>query len=406
LEDLLQLEDIKIIRDKTVLDEDGPPAIMMGDFNIHAHKYGIMDRLFGKAGAVDAYIEVHGTGEGGETVNINENLLAKHFYLEEGHPWPPDDPYMVGRIDYVYVKEWGGGLWLVPTEAYVIRDWTYYSDGAQELMDLSDHFPLFVKFKIFEGGCTAWMKGDLNCDRLINFVDFAILASAWMSRPGDGGWDPVCDISEPADDFIDTKDVDVIAGSWLTLPVHNVTQDKWFMCIQTAINDANNGDEIEVAPGTYYGGINFKGKAIRLYSTAGPNDTIIDGIGNCHVVQCVSGEGANTILKGFTITGGNASGGWPDSYGGGMFNWVSSPTVTNCIFTGNSADSGGGMYNTGSSPAVTDCKFTGYLTSGNGGVMFNVQSIPTVTNCTFSGNEAGNYGGGMFNDSSSPTVTN
>jgi hypothetical protein len=46
--------------------------------------------------------------------------------------------------------------------------------------------------------------------------------------------------------------------------------------IQAAIDASSNGDEIEVAPGTYYEAINFNGKAVRLYSSGGPDVTIID----------------------------------------------------------------------------------------------------------------------------------
>jgi len=128
--------------------------------------------------------------------------------------------------------------------------------------------------------------------------------------------------------------------------------------IQAAIDASSNGDEIEVAPGTYGEAINFNGKAIRLYSTAGPNDTTIDGSGHYHIVQCISSEEPNTILEGFTITGGNANGTDPnDRRGGGMFNFNSSPTVTNCTFSGNSAiTDGGGMYNDWDSyPTLANC---------------------------------------------------
>jgi hypothetical protein len=199
--------------------------------------------------------------------------------------------------------------------------------------------------------------------------------------------------------------------------------------IQTAIDNANNSDEIEVAPGTYPEAINFNGKAVRLYSSGGPELTTIDANGlNSRVVTCDSGENANTILEGFTITGGNAD------FGGGMFNYQSNPTVINCIFSGNTAtisggamrnyannsavtnctfngntasNSGGGMSNyQGSSPTVTSCIFSGN-TADNGCGMSNVQSRPTVTDCNFSGNTAAIRGGGMFNyNTSSPTVTN
>ncbi len=91
-----------------------------------------------------------------------------------------------------------------------------------------------------------------------------------------------------------------------------------------------------------------------------PNDpvvvmqTIIDGTGFDHVVQCVSGEGPDTVLSGFVVTLGFTFDG-----GGGMFNDSSSPTVTNCSFSGNSAIfNGGGMYNEASSTTtVTNTGF-------------------------------------------------
>ncbi len=172
--------------------------------------------------------------------------------------------------------------------------------------------------------------------------------------------------------------------------------------IQDAIDVAMDGDEIIVAPGTYFETIDFIGKAIWLHSSDGADVTTIDGTGNFHVVQCVSGEGPDTVLDGFTVTGGDADGTCPDNCrGGGMFNDGSSPTVTNCTFKGNTAlVQGGGMYNLdSSSPTVTNCTFIGNTGSG----MFNFACSPTVTNCTFSGNT----GRGMDNGGgSNPTVTN
>jgi len=422
-ENLLQLEDIRIIRDATVVDEDGPPAIIMGDLNIHRDKYGIMDQLFRKAGAIDAYIDVHGTGEGGETIDLPRNRLARIFCLDDDKTPYNDcdisDPRVtemqIDRLDYVYVKQSGGGLRLVPTDAYVIRDWQYYSAIKSAYLDLSDHYPLVTKFRIFQGGCTARMKGDLNCDRVIGLSDLAILCSAWLSRPGDAMWDSACDMSEPPDEFVDFKDYSEFARQWLTMPIHNVTQDTWYGFIQVAINDANNGDEIVVVPGTYLEAIDFKGKAITLRSTD-PNDpnvvaaTVINGFTYYHVIRCVSGEDANTVLTGFTITGGYACGPDADSMGGGgMYNSGSSPMVTNCTFTGNTAQWGGGMFNNyNSNPIVTNCMFRNN-SAGYGGGMFNYNSRPRLTGCTFADNKAlsADYGGGgMINNNSSPTVTN
>ena len=173
--------------------------------------------------------------------------------------------------------------------------------------------------------------------------------------------------------------------------------------IQAAINAAApyEGDRISVAPGIYNEAIDFAGKAVALRSSDGPDVTTIEAAAlETSVVTCSTGEGPDTILEGFTITGGSAT------YGGGMYNSGSSPTVSNCIFTENWArNSGGGMYNSGSSPRVNNCAFRGNSADYGGG-MYSRTGSPTVVNCTFNGNASG-LGGGMYNSSySSPTVTN
>jgi len=96
-------------------------------------------------------------------------------------------------------------------------------------------------------------------------------------------------------------------------------------------------------------------------------------------------------------------------YGGGMYNYnASSPKVTHCTFSGNTAVWGGGMYNTHNSlPRVEHCVFLENTATDHGGGMKNYsQSHAIVTNCSFIGNVGTNYGGGMFNDNSRPVVTN
>ncbi len=86
--------------------------------------------------------------------------------------------------------------------------------------------------------------------------------------------------------------------------------------IQTAIANAVDTDEIVVAPGTYFEVINLLGKAVTLRSSDGPETTTIDAqqTGGT-TVGCWNGEGADTILQGFTITG--AQGGTAFGCGGG-----------------------------------------------------------------------------------------
>jgi parallel beta-helix repeat protein/predicted outer membrane repeat protein len=187
----------------------------------------------------------------------------------------------------------------------------------------------------------------------------------------------------------------------------NVPAD--YPTIQACIDAAVSGvDECVAAPGTYHETINFLGKAITLRSSGGADVTTIDatGIGGS-VVTCVSSEGPETILDGFTITGGTGTYEAQSGvrYGGGMYNANSSPTVTNCTFSGNTNFfTGGGMYNDDSSPTVTNCTFSDNL-GGDGAGMYNYGSNPTVTHCAFSGN-VGSYGGAMLNSGSSPTVAN
>ncbi|MHC4756419.1 MAG: right-handed parallel beta-helix repeat-containing protein, partial [Planctomycetota bacterium] len=181
-----------------------------------------------------------------------------------------------------------------------------------------------------------------------------------------------------------------------------------FTSINAAINDpcTVDGDEIEVAPATYYEAINFNGKAVHLYSSDGPTLTIIDGKKNVHVVLCYGGEDANTIIEGFYITGGNADGTGEFGDGGGMYNHGASPTVIDCIFANNQAShGGGGMANCmRSSPTVINCTFLVNSANEKGGGMYNdYNSNPMVTHCTFSNNSASD-GGGIYNEDSNPTV--
>jgi parallel beta-helix repeat protein len=186
-----------------------------------------------------------------------------------------------------------------------------------------------------------------------------------------------------------------------------------FATIQAALDAAADGDEIIVHPGTYPEAIDFLGKAMYLHSSDGAAATIIDATGlDTSVVTCASGEGPDTVLGGFTVTGGT---GTPDEYGtrrgGGMYNENSSPTVTNCALSGNWAEySGGGMYNKDGSPTVTGCLFSTNSAMFGGG-LYSWGGGPLITDCTFSGNSANGYqspgfGGGMFVGSGSPTIAN
>ncbi|HUT30960.1 MAG TPA: LamG-like jellyroll fold domain-containing protein [Sedimentisphaerales bacterium] len=58
-------------------------------------------------------------------------------------------------------------------------------------------------------------RGDLDLNCRVQMYDFGLLASAWLSQPGDPEYNPEFDIGIPADDIIDWKDLAVIGENWL-----------------------------------------------------------------------------------------------------------------------------------------------------------------------------------------------
>ncbi|MHC4477087.1 MAG: right-handed parallel beta-helix repeat-containing protein, partial [Planctomycetota bacterium] len=184
----------------------------------------------------------------------------------------------------------------------------------------------------------------------------------------------------------------IVACSTHYYGVHNTTQDKWYYSINTAIDEANSADVIELSKGTYYESVDYDGKAIRIKSKD-PNDstvvaeTIISGNGSGNVVAFDNSETSTSVLEGLTITDGNR----------GIYCYYSSPTISKCVISGNqTTGDGGGMYNDHSDPNVLSCTFTGNEADDGGG-MANYYSDAFVVGCTFTGNDADDDGGGMWN---------
>ncbi len=211
-----------------------------------------------------------------------------------------------------------------------------------------------------------------------------------------------------------------------TADVLNVPAD--YPTIQSAIAAAVAGDEVLVAAGTYFEAIDLLGKAVTLRGAAGAESTIIDGTGlDTSVIRCASGEGAETLIAGFTITRGVAGSPIPGQpgfrFGGGLFVKDASPTIEACRFIDNRAGFGGGAYFLRSESVIRDCLFHDNLANtdgggaqffdgavsiedcmftlnkapqGHGGGAHFVIGLPTVTDCTFSNNNATVGGGFSF----------
>lgn len=169
--------------------------------------------------------------------------------------------------------------------------------------------------------------------------------------------------------------------------------------ITVAINIASSGDEIVVAPGTYFESLSLNGKTLTLRSSDGPEVTIIDGLGQFQsVLRIISTEGPNTLVKGFTIRNGQATSAAPGDRGGGLYCNLTSPTIRDCVFVGNKAVSGGAFYANGGGPKLFDCVFLdndAVNAAGDGGAMFLNNSPTTLTDCRFEGNASVRFGGAI-----------
>lgn len=210
--------------------------------------------------------------------------------------------------------------------------------------------------------------------------------------------------------------------------------------LQTALDVADNGTHIWVAQGIYlptdeddrsasfhinkevkiYGGFvgnetSLSQRDIRI------NKTILSGEintktpdDNSYTVVTIEGASNETVLDGFTISGGMADGstasGTAPRCGGAIFNdgtsaGASNPVIRNCNFKDNIAREGGAIYNYGlkgeSSPLVSNCTFTNNQADLDGGAIYNNaangDSNPRLIDCTFKENVAG-YGAGIYSN--------
>jgi len=170
-----------------------------------------------------------------------------------------------------------------------------------------------------------------------------------------------------------------------------------YTSIQTAINDAAPGDVVLVHDGTYIENINFQGKAITVRSENGAAQTIIDGNSVAVVVNFSNGEGAASVLDGFTLTRGH----------GGILCASSSPTIRNCIISKNTYSVGAGVDFFDSSANIINCVIAenrGGLPIGSG--IFCDSSSPTIINCIVSNNTGTLNGEGILCENTSLSIVN
>ena len=200
-----------------------------------------------------------------------------------------------------------------------------------------------------------------------------------------------------------------------------LTPETAFATIQKGIDTAEDGCSVMVYPGIYTGDgnrdLDFKGKAITVRS-ADPNDpnvvaaTIIHCYGseeNPHRgFYFHTGEDANSILEGFTITNGYGPnqpfGASTYSAGGAIYCNNSSPTIRDCVIRNNYAGFwGAGIWFDNSDSKVENCTLKENVSADTGGGIYNRLSGITVSNCQFIANSAP-AGGGMYNVDGGPAI--
>ena len=186
-----------------------------------------------------------------------------------------------------------------------------------------------------------------------------------------------------------------------------------------------------------YGGFNPGGQggwAARTMSIGGGGGSILSGdisstVGdeyNSYHVMIVAGIAANAdsvIIDGFAIIKGNANDGFAGTSitinsttisrgnGGGIYTRenqnVGKISLRNCVLSKNHAGNGGGIHNLLSSPSILNCNFSGNTAQTFGAGLDNNQSAPLIVNSIFSGNLSNNIAGaGIKNHMSSPSIIN
>lgn len=156
--------------------------------------------------------------------------------------------------------------------------------------------------------------------------------------------------------------------------------------IQAAIQAAAPGDRVLVAAGTYHERLDFLGKPIEVIGVLGAGATVLDADFAGIAVSFLNGEGAGSVLRGFTVTGG--SGG----FGPGGVVTNGAPLLEGCIIENNRGRLGAGVHG---NATLVDCVVRGNISSLNHGG--GLWGAPHLVRCQVEGNTANAAdGGGLY----------
>ncbi len=174
--------------------------------------------------------------------------------------------------------------------------------------------------------------------------------------------------------------------------------------IQHAIDMVAEGGVVSVGPGLYHEPVDLATKSLLLISESGPAFTVIDVSGQAvSAVTIAGGQGHDTVIDGFTITGGIGTLIDGARYGGGVFISGASPVIRGCVIEANGADHGGGIYVEEGSATLDGCIIrANWASSAGGGVRVHAGD-PLIVGSKISANLA-TIGAGINLTASSPRI--
>jgi len=178
--------------------------------------------------------------------------------------------------------------------------------------------------------------------------------------------------------------------------------DSTLNTIQAGLDSCANNDTVLVAPGTYFENIIWPNtQGIDLVGECGRDTTIIDGSDVAEVIIMDVGLDSTTVIKGFTITHGDAT------YAGGInCSSNSSPSIVNNIITENNAAIGGGIHCDQSTPFITDNIISNNTAPDGAGIYCSYLGDAIITNNIITGNINNvAIGGGILVIQSSPLIS-
>jgi predicted outer membrane repeat protein len=167
------------------------------------------------------------------------------------------------------------------------------------------------------------------------------------------------------------------------------------------------GDEILIAPGTYFETVDLGSKNLTLRGSGAPGTTTINSFGqSASALEILGGQTTDTRIENLRFTS-TLGGGFTeaDDRGGGIWLNNSDATIIGCIFEGSYATNvGGGLYCNAGTVIAEDCTFVGNVAGGNGGAVYLNNCTSSFLRTVFDGN-AGGSGAGVALYNGSTTIS-